>query len=75
MGEPLSYAGLNSVGLQRRGFGNEKITMLKKAYKILYRQNNTVQEAIAILSEKYANDPEVMHIVEFLKNSERGIIR
>jgi len=75
MGEPLQYAGLNTIGLQRRGFSSEKIATIKRAYKILYRQNNTVQEAITILSAEYPDDMEVMRIVEFLKKSERGIIR
>lgn len=75
MGEPLQYAGLNKVGLQRRGFSEETIKLLNQAYKILYRQNNTKNQAIEILSDKFSDNPEVMHLVEFLKNSERGIIR
>jgi UDP-N-acetylglucosamine acyltransferase len=75
MGEPLRFAGLNKTGLQRRGFSNETLSQLNQAYKILYRQNNTKNEAIDIISEKYSEVPQVMHLVEFLKKSERGIIR
>ena len=75
MGEPLQFAGLNKTGLQRRGFSSETLSQLNMAYKILYRQNNTKNEAIQILSEKYPEVPEVMHLVEFLKKSERGILR
>jgi len=75
MGEPLRYAGLNKTGLLRRGFSNETLSALRNAYKILYRQNNTKDEAINIISEKYSEVSEAMHLVEFLKNSERGIIR
>jgi UDP-N-acetylglucosamine acyltransferase len=75
MGEPLQFAGLNKVGLQRRGFSEETIKILHQSYKILYRQNNTKNEAIEILQQKYPANPEVNHLVEFLKNSERGIIR
>lgn len=75
MGEPLTFGGLNKTGLLRRGFTTETLSQLRKAYKILYRQNNTKEEAINILSDTFAGVPEVMHLVEFLKKSERGIIR
>ena len=75
MGEPLQFAGLNRIGLERRGFTTETLSGLKTAYKILYRQNNTMQEAIKIISESFSAIPEVMHLVDFLKNCERGIIR
>ena len=75
MGEPLRFAGLNKTGLIRRGFSTETLTALRDAYKILYRQNYTKDEAVKSMSEKYSTIPEVMHLVEFLKKSERGIIR
>jgi UDP-N-acetylglucosamine acyltransferase len=75
MGEPLRFAGLNKTGLIRRGFSAKTLSDLRHAYKILYRENNTKEEAIKIMSEKYPDIPEVMHLVGFLKNSERGIIR
>lgn len=75
MGEPLQYAGLNKIGLVRRGYSNETLAALRNAYKILYRQNNTIKEAIRIISDTYPDSPEVMHLVDFLKNAERGIIR
>jgi len=75
MGEPLTYAGLNKTGMVRRGFTTKALSDLRNAYKILYRQNYTKDEAVKIMSEKYSDVPEVMHLVEFLKKSERGIIR
>jgi len=75
MGEPLRFAGLNKIGMQRRGFSDDALAAIKQAYKILYRQNHTTSEAIKIISEKYTEIPEVMHLVGFLKNSERGVIR
>jgi len=75
MGEPLRFAGLNKTGLVRRGFSTETLSALRDAYKILYRQNNTKDEAVKIMSEKYPGIPEVMHLVEFLNKSDRGIIR
>jgi UDP-N-acetylglucosamine acyltransferase len=73
MGEPLKFAGLNKVGMQRRGYSEESLANLKKAYRILYRENKTVKEAITELENH--TDTHVQHLVEFLKNSERGIIR
>ncbi len=75
MGEPLSYGGLNRIGLQRRGFPDETVSALKKAYRILYRQNNTVAQAIEKITLEYNAFPNVMYLVDFLRKAERGIIR
>ena len=75
MGEPLRFAGLNKIGMQRRGFSKETLIAIRQAYKILYRQNNTTKEAIVQISGQFSEIPEVMHLVNFLKNSERGVIR
>ena len=75
MGEPLTFAGLNKIGLQRRGFTEKNLKDLKLAYKILYRQNNTLQEAIKLIETQFLDDPKIIHLVNFLKNSTRGIIR
>ena len=74
-GEPLTFGGLNRIGLQRRGFSDEAINALKRAYKILYRENNTVAEAIIKMSDELEHFEEVVYLVEFLKKCERGIIR
>ncbi len=75
MGEPLTYAGLNTVGLKRRGFKDESLTQLKRAYKVLYRQNLTVKEAIAAIDNEFEKNPEIVELLNFLKDSDRGIIR
>jgi len=75
MGEPLRFAGLNKIGMQRRGFSDEALTAIKQAYRILYRQNNTTAEAIDKISNQFSEISEVMHLVDFLKNCDRGIIR
>lgn len=74
-GEPIRYAGLNVIGLRRRGFTREQIELLKQAYQILYRQNLTLKEAIQKIEETLQLTPEVETLVKFLKDSERGIIR
>lgn len=75
MGEPLRYAGLNSVGLQRRGFSQETLTELKRAYKIFYRSNLTVEKAIQKIESELNQTEEIRDLVRFIKNCERGIIR
>jgi UDP-N-acetylglucosamine acyltransferase len=66
--------GLNHVGLQRRNFSDETIATLKHAYKIIYRQNLTVENAISRL-KMLNNMDEVMTIINALERSQRGIVR
>ncbi len=75
MGEPLTFAGLNSVGLKRRGFKSETLQELKRAYKMLYREKLTTEEAIAKIENTLTLTPEIEHLIGFLRGSERGIIR
>ena len=72
-GEPLRYGGVNLVGLRRRGFSNEQINNLKRAYTILYNPKYNVSQAIAVLQEQQL-DEVVTGMVEFVKSSKRGII-
>jgi UDP-N-acetylglucosamine acyltransferase len=65
--------GINIVGLRRNGLSNETILAIKRAYKTLFRSGLLLKEAIAkIEAEKPC--PEVQHMVDFCKNSPRGII-
>lgn len=72
-GAPAQPHGLNSEGLKRRGFSAETLATLKRAYKTLYRESLTLQEALARLDEETA--PEVALLASFLRQAERGIIR
>jgi UDP-N-acetylglucosamine acyltransferase len=72
-GAPVTPHGLNSEGLKRRGFSAEALAALKRAYKTLYREGLTLQEALAKLDEETA--PEVAVLTDFLRRAERGIIR
>ena len=67
--------GVNSEGLKRRGFSPEAIAMVKRAYKLLYRQGLTVEEALPELETMAAEEPAVALFVDFLKQNERGIVR
>lgn len=67
--------GINSEGLRRRGFSSETIMAIKRAYRTIYRDGNTIDEAVAALQASAAQYPEVQLLVDFLKQSDRGIIR
>ncbi|MCS7203204.1 MAG: acyl-ACP--UDP-N-acetylglucosamine O-acyltransferase [Thermodesulfovibrio sp.] len=67
--------GLNTVGLKRRGFSDEKINILKKAYKILFRDKLQLKEAIKKVREEFPDIPEIRHLIEFLEANKRGICR
>jgi UDP-N-acetylglucosamine acyltransferase len=67
--------GINSEGLKRRGFTPESISIIKKAYKILYRQGNTYDAALSLIQNLSQSDPVLQILVDFLSESKRGIIR
>jgi len=75
MGEPLRYAGLNTIGLKRRGFSTDTLQELKKAYRIFYRSNLTVEKALDKIESDVNQIDEVKDLVRFIKSCERGIIR
>jgi UDP-N-acetylglucosamine acyltransferase len=72
-GQPAKPHGINSEGLKRRGFSPEQLATLKRAYKILYRDGLTLQEALEQLDAM--GTPEVDLLTAFLRRAERGIIR
>ncbi|WP_353684900.1 acyl-ACP--UDP-N-acetylglucosamine O-acyltransferase [Thermodesulfovibrio sp. 3907-1M] len=67
--------GLNSVGLKRRGFSDETINILKKAYKILFRDKLQLKEAIEKVKNELPQIPEIKHLIEFIEANKRGICR
>lgn len=67
--------GINSEGLKRRGFSTESIAVVKQAYKTLYRNSLSLEEAKVALLEQAQTHAEVQLIVDFLATSTRGIIR
>lgn len=73
--EPLSFAGINVVGLRRRGYSNETINEIHDIYRLLYLSNNTVSAALKLIEEDMPATPEREAVLEFLRNSDRGIIR
>ena len=67
--------GINAEGLKRRGFSADSITNIKRAYKTLYRQSLTLDEAKTALAKEALKAPELILLVEFLNQSTRGIVR
>ena len=67
--------GINVKGLQRRGFSEQDIAVLKQAYRTLYRSDLSFQDAISIITRLATNEPNVRTFVDFLVQSERGVVR
>ena len=72
---PVSYAGLNSIGLRRRGFTNETINAIQDIYRIIYQSGLNVSDAIAKVEAEIPQSAERDEIIEFVKKSSRGIIK
>jgi UDP-N-acetylglucosamine acyltransferase len=67
--------GLNLVGLKRRGFSEDAISILKKVYKIIFRSGLTQEESFRRVEGDFGGSREAMHLVEFMKSSKRGVTR
>lgn len=67
--------GINKNGLRRRGFSEEAIKALHRAYKVLLRQHGEREKAIAAVAEEARIHPEVARLVAFVEKSQRGVIR
>lgn len=73
--EPLSYAGINSVGLRRRGFSNEKINEIQEIYRILYLSGTNNMKAADKIELEMPSSKERDEIVKFVRSSDRGIMK
>lgn len=74
-GSPAAAKGINTEGLKRRGYSSEAISAIRKAYKIIYRQGLTTDDALVKLRELAAEQTEVNLLIESLGQSKRGIVR
>jgi len=72
-GSPAKLYGLNSVGLERRGFTEETRRLLKKAYRIVFQSEHTISQGLDVLESNGDLLPEVRTFVEFIRSSERGV--
>ena len=73
--EPMNYAGINSIGLRRRGFSDEQLANIQETYRILYQKGMNTSQALAFIEQEMIKTPEVIEIISFVKKAERGIIR
>ena len=74
-GNPARVRGINKVGLDRHGFSAEAARALKEAYRILYRSNLNVGQAVEQMRSQLPDIPELEHLIAFVMKSERGIIK
>lgn len=73
--DPLSYLGLNSVGLTRRGFEKERIDEIHNIYRVIYQNGMNISQALDNIEKEFKPSPDRDYILEFIRKSERGIIR
>jgi len=73
--EPLSYVGINSIGLRRRGFQSDKIREIQNIYRILYQRNYNNSQAASIIEAEMEATPERDEILQFIRDSQRGIMK
>jgi len=73
-GDRARLVGVNEVGLQRRGFSAETIAAIKSAMRTIFYSHMLRADAIANVLEKYGSVPEVCRLVEFVRNSKRGVV-
>lgn len=72
-GNPAEIRGVNTVGLQRRGFSEEQLRVLREAFRLIRKYNTS--QALDRLQKRLADKPEVQTLIQFIQNSQRGIIR
>jgi len=73
--EPLSYAGINSIGLRRRGFSNEKINEIQDIYRVLYVKGHNVSQAVRYIEASWPSSKERDDILYFIAKSTRGVMK
>ncbi len=73
--EPMSYVGINSVGLRRRGFTSDKINEIQEIYRVLFVKNNNVTKALDVIEAEFKPTEERDDIINFIRNSNRGVMK
>lgn len=73
--EPLSYVGINSVGLRRRGYETDKIREIQNIYRILYQKQYNNTQAVQIIEAEMEATNERDEILQFIRDSQRGIMK
>jgi UDP-N-acetylglucosamine acyltransferase len=73
--EPLTYAGINSIGLKRRGFSEALINEIQEVYRYLYLKGLNTNDALDQIEKSIRKSSERDEIIDFIRNSERGIMK
>lgn len=73
--EPLTFAGVNSVGLRRRGFTDEEVRSIEDIYRIIYIQNSNISKALQLIKDTVADSILRNEIIDFIEKSDKGVIR
>lgn len=73
--EPISYAGINAVGLRRRNFPEDDVKLIEDIYRILFVQNNNISKGVQALKEERPDCKYTQEVIDFVESSEKGIIR
>lgn len=73
--DPITYCGINIIGLRRRGFSNETRENIHNTYRIIYQSGLNISDALQKVEAEVEMTPEIQYIVDFVRSSERGIIK
>jgi UDP-N-acetylglucosamine acyltransferase len=73
--DPISYMGLNTVGLNRRGFAKERIDEIHNIYRAIFQGGMNISKALEYVEKEFKQSPDRDYIIDFIRNSERGIIK
>ena len=73
--EPVSYVGVNSIGLQRRGFTPDKISEIQNIYRQLFQRENNISQALEVIDTDFTKSQERDEIINFIRSSQRGIMK
>jgi UDP-N-acetylglucosamine acyltransferase len=74
-GNPAEIRGINLVGLERKNFPPESVKLIKEAFRLIYRSKYNTRQAVEAVRKELPPSPEINQIIEFIEQSERGIIR
>jgi UDP-N-acetylglucosamine acyltransferase len=74
-GNPAEIRGVNLIGLERQGFTPESVKWIKEAFRLIYRSKYNTRQAMEAIRKELPQNEEITQIIEFIGQSERGIIR
>ena len=73
--EPLCFAGVNAIGLKRRGFSDDQVRLIEDIYRLLYVQNTNISKALELIADEVRDSEEKTEVLRFIEKSEKGIIK